>query len=102
VQKPAIALAFTANGKKITLLNAYERSRSRSMHAPGFLESEFGALYLFVGGHYKKSIPLKARSEPNRAVVEAAKIVCCQRIFMGFRNNENLSRKKHTMHGNYT
>lgn len=46
-----IVLGVTANGKRVTLVNAYEQSRS--LHVPGFPESSFGAIYLFVGGHYE-------------------------------------------------
>jgi hypothetical protein len=45
-----ILLGFTANGKKVTLLNCYETSRS--MNVPGFAQSKFSAIYLFIGEHY--------------------------------------------------
>ena len=45
-----IILGFTSEGKKVTLLNCYESS-SR-MTFPGFPQSKYTILYLFVGEHF--------------------------------------------------
>jgi hypothetical protein len=45
-----IILGVTSKGRKITLLNCFEKSRGMSF--PGFAESSFSALYMFIGQHY--------------------------------------------------
>jgi len=45
-----IILGFSSNGKKVTLLNCFEYSRSMSL--PGIPESVFSAIFLFVGEHF--------------------------------------------------
>lgn len=47
-----ILLGFTANGKRITLLNCYESQRGMSI--PGFPTSAFSARYMLVGKHFEK------------------------------------------------
>lgn len=46
-----LILGFNSSGKKITLLNCFESSRSMSL--PGFPQSKFSSLYLFIGQHYE-------------------------------------------------
>ena len=49
-KETTIVLGITANGKKVTLLNCYQKSGRISV--PGFSQSKISAIYLFIGCHF--------------------------------------------------
>lgn len=52
-----LILGTTANGKRMTLLNCYQKSGS--MNFPGFPQSKISAIYLFFGHHFNSIDEIK-------------------------------------------